>query len=88
MSEKVYMQLPLELYHFPNKVCRFCQALYRFKQALRTQFSKISTIVSSLEYSINSYDSALFLCLINQGTVLLLLYVDDMIITGNDLFLF
>ena len=31
------------------------------------------------------YDSALFLHRIDKGTILLLLYVDDMIITGDDL---
>ena len=31
------------------------------------------------------YDSALFLCRIDKDTILLLLYVDDMIITGDDL---
>ena len=31
------------------------------------------------------YDSALFLCRTDKGTILLLLYVDDMIITGDDL---
>ena len=31
------------------------------------------------------YDSALFLRRIDKGTILLLLYVDDMIITGDDL---
>ena len=31
------------------------------------------------------YDSALFLCHIDKGTILLLIYVDDMIIIGDDL---
>jgi hypothetical protein len=38
-----------------------------------------------LVYSISSYDSALFLHLTHKGTILLLLYVDDMIITNDDL---
>ena len=31
------------------------------------------------------YNSALFLCHTDKGTILLLLYVNDMIITGDDL---
>ena len=31
------------------------------------------------------YDSALFLCRTDKGTILLLMYMDDMIITGNNL---
>ena len=36
-------------------------------------------------YTVSSYDSALFLRRTDKGTILLLLYVDDMIITGDDL---
>ena len=39
----------------------------------------------SLGYMASHYDSALFLCRTNKGTILLLLYVDDMIIIGDDL---
>jgi len=38
-----------------------------------------------LGYTTSPYDSALFLLRINKGTILLLLYVDDMIITDDDL---
>ena len=34
---------------------------------------------------VSHYDSALFLRHTNKDTILLLLYVDDMIITGDDL---
>ena len=36
-------------------------------------------------YIASPYDSALFLHRTDKGTILLLLYVDDMIITGDDL---
>ena len=36
-------------------------------------------------YTASPYDSALFLRRIDKGTILLLLYVDNMIITGDDL---
>ena len=36
-------------------------------------------------YTTSPYDSALFLRHTDKGTILLLLYVDDMIITGDDL---
>jgi hypothetical protein len=37
-----------------------------------------------LNFSSNSHDSALFTRKTDHGTVVLLLYVDDMIITGDD----
>ena len=36
-------------------------------------------------YTANPYDFALFLRRTDKGTILLILYVDDMIITGDDL---
>ena len=36
-------------------------------------------------YTTNPFDSALFLRRTDKGTILLFLYVDDMIITGDDL---
>jgi hypothetical protein len=85
LSEEVYMQPPSGLSHPTNKVCRLRQALYGLKQAPRAWFAKFSATVSRLGYSINSYDSTLFIRYTNRGTILLLLYVDDMIITRDDI---
>ena len=41
--------------------------------------------MSRLGYMASHYDSALFLCCTDKGTILFLLHVDDMIITGDDL---
>jgi hypothetical protein len=84
LSEEVYMQPPPGLSFPSNKVSRLRRALYGLRQAHRAWFTKFSAIVSSLGYSISSYDSALFIHRIDRGIILLLLYVDDMIITGDD----
>uniref|UniRef100_A0A2N9HKY6 Uncharacterized protein n=1 Tax=Fagus sylvatica TaxID=28930 RepID=A0A2N9HKY6_FAGSY len=85
LSEEVYMQPPLGLSHPPNKVCRLRRALYGLKQAPRAWFAKFSSTISRLGFSISSYDSTLFLRRTGKDTILLLLYVNDMIITGDDL---
>jgi hypothetical protein len=85
LSEEVYMQLPLGLSHPTNKVCRLRRALYGLKQAPRVWFAKFSATISHLGYSISSYDSTLFIRRTDRGIILLLLYVDDMIITGDDI---
>jgi hypothetical protein len=85
LSEEVYMQPPPSLSHPLDKVCQLRRALYGLKQAPRAWFAKFSSTVSRLGFSINSYDSALFLRRTGKGTILLLLYVDDMIITRDDL---
>ena len=68
-----------------NKVCHLWRALYGLRQALRAWFAKFSSTISCLDYMVSHYDSALFLPRTDKGTILLLLYVDDMIITGDDL---
>jgi hypothetical protein len=85
LSEEVYMQLPLGLSHPTSKVCCLRQALYGLKHAPRAWFAKFSATISLLGYSINSYNSALFIHRTDCGIILLLLYVDDMIITGDDI---
>ena len=68
-----------------NKVCHLQRALYDLKQIPRAWFAKFSFTISCLGYMASHYDSALFLCRTDKGTILLLLYVDDMIIIGDDL---
>ena len=79
------MQPPPSLSVDSNKVCHLWRALYGLKQALRAWFAKFSFTISHLSYMASHYDFILFLCHTGKDTVLLLLYVDDMIIIGDDL---
>ena len=85
LSEEVYMQPLPGLSVESNKVYHLRRALYGLKQAPRSWFVKFSSTISRLGYMASHYDSALFLRHIDKGTILLLRYVDDMIITGDDL---
>uniref|UniRef100_A0A2N9GRB9 Integrase catalytic domain-containing protein n=1 Tax=Fagus sylvatica TaxID=28930 RepID=A0A2N9GRB9_FAGSY len=87
LTEEVYMQLPpgfSQPLGFSPKVCRLRRALYGLKQAPRAWFAKFSSTISQHGFSASSYDSALFFRRSDHGITLLLLYVDDMIITGDD----
>ncbi|RVW45828.1 Retrovirus-related Pol polyprotein from transposon RE1 [Vitis vinifera] len=79
------MQPPAGLSVESNKVCHLRHALYGLKQAPRAWFAKFSSTIFRLGYTASPYDSVLFLRHTDKGTILLLLYVDDMIITGDDL---
>ena len=79
------MQPPLGLSVESNKLCHLWRALYGLKQAPWAWFAKFSSTISHLGYMTSHYDYALFLRYIDKCTILLLLYVDDMIIIGNDL---
>jgi hypothetical protein len=84
LSEEVYMQPPPRLSSPLNKVCHLRQALNGLKQAPQAWFAKFSTTVSCFDYSISSYDATFFLIPMDRGIILLLLYVDDIIITRDD----
>ena len=81
------MQLPPGFSHppsFSHKVCRLRQVLYVLKQAPRAWFAKFSSTISQHGFSASSYDSTLFFWHLDHGITFLLLYVDDMIITSDD----
>jgi hypothetical protein len=84
LEEEVYMRPPPGYTCQENKVCRLRKALYGLKQALRAWFSKFHKTITQLNFSSSAHDSALFTRKTDNGTVVLLLYVDDMIITGDD----
>ena len=88
LSEEVYMKLPPGYYHppgFPRRIFRLRRALYGLKQAPRAWFAKFSSTISQHGFSCSSFDTALFLRRSGHGITILLLYVDDMIITGDDM---
>ncbi|KAJ9565671.1 hypothetical protein OSB04_001637 [Centaurea solstitialis] len=84
LSEEVYMNPPPGVSLPTGHVFRLRKALYGLKQSPRAWFEKFSTTVLSLGFSASNYDSGLFTRTTDAGTILLLLYVDDMIITGSD----
>ncbi|XP_015934834.1 uncharacterized mitochondrial protein AtMg00810-like [Arachis duranensis] len=80
----VYMKSPLG-YHCPSsKVCLLRKAFYGLKQAPRELFDKFSTTICNLGFTYSPHENALFIRKSERGVVLLLLYVDDMIITRDD----
>ncbi|KAL5770394.1 hypothetical protein ACOSP7_014548 [Xanthoceras sorbifolium] len=84
LHEEVYMASPPGVSHNPGEVCKLKKSLYGLKQALRAWFEKFSTVITSFGFSSSNHDSALFVKCTNDGRILLSLYVDDMIITGDD----
>ena len=82
LEEEVYTRPPLGYTCEENKVCRFRKALYGLHLELGLlNFTRLSP---QLNISSDGHDSALFTRKTDNGTVVLLLYVDDMLITGDD----
>ena len=79
------MMPPPRISHDFGYVCKLKKVLHGLQQAPRAWFEKFSVLISSLGFVSNSHDFALFIKCTNAGRIILSLYVDDIIITGNDI---
>lgn len=89
LKEEVYMEIPpvYDPTSGSNKVCRLNKAIYGLKQSPRAWFGRLTHVMVSLGYKQSQGDHTLFIKHAqNVKLTLLLVYVDDMIITGNDEF--
>jgi hypothetical protein len=72
-------------YYVPEgMVCHLRRSLYGLKQAPQAWFQRFSSVVTAAGFSVSAHDPALFVHMSPRGRTLLLLYVDDMIITEDD----
>ena len=88
LSDEVYMKLPPSYSHppgFPHRVFQLRQTLYGLKQAPRAWFAKFCSTISQHGFSGSYFNTILFRRRFGHGITILLLYVDDMIITGDDM---
>ena len=85
LHEEVYMQPPPSVHAPSGYVCRLRRALYGLKQAPRAWFERFVSVIRAAGFSPSEHDPALFIHRSPHGRTLLLLYVDDMLITGDDM---
>lgn len=85
LNEEVYMRQPPGFTHpdFPEHVCRLRKAIYGLKQAPWAWFQRFSTSLFNLGFTISRASLSLFIYKVGVVIIYLLLYVDDIIITGN-----
>ena len=67
-----------------NAVCRLRKALYGLKQSPRAWFDRFTAAMKKYGYKQSNSDHTLFLKRQGELVTCLLIYVDDMILTGND----
>jgi len=84
LTEEVYMQPPPGVVAPPGYVCHLRRALYGLKQAPRAWHERFVSVIQADGFSASDHDPALFVHLSPRGRTSLLLYVDDMLITGDD----
>ena len=67
-----------------RKVCRLRKSLYGLKQSPRAWFGKFSQAIETFGMQKSKSDHSIFYKNFSYGIILLLLYVDDIVITGSD----
>ena len=85
LKEEVYMWIPLGVTSpSKNSVCRLLKSLYGLKQAPWAWFEAFRGRLCTSGFTQSRYDPSLFLHTTSTGITVLLVYVDDIIITGTD----
>ncbi|KAH9705236.1 retrovirus-related pol polyprotein from transposon RE1 [Citrus sinensis] len=85
LNEEVYMRLPPGF--TSNKsgmVCRLRKSLYGLKQAPRCWFAKLAAALKTYGFAQSSSDYSFFTLYRDNIHLLMLVYVDDIIVSGNN----
>jgi hypothetical protein len=86
IEEEVYIEQPqgFEVEDRKTHVCKLKKALYGLKQAPRTWYGRIDSFLTSLGFTKSKVDSNLYFKVMNDESVILLLYVDDLFLTREE----
>ncbi|GJY38367.1 retrovirus-related pol polyprotein from transposon RE2 [Tanacetum coccineum] len=86
LQEEVYMAQPVGFIHpqYPNHVCKLRKALYDLKQAPRAWYIELKSFLVSYGFTNSVADTSLFIYNAHGVIVYFLVYIDDIIITGNN----
>ncbi|KAJ4808040.1 Retroelement pol polyprotein-like [Rhynchospora pubera] len=85
LHEEVYMRLPPGFASSqPGKVCRLRKSIYGLRQAPRMWFSKLTKALEAYGFTQSRADYSLFTCHKGNAFLAILVYVDDLVVAGND----
>lgn len=68
----------------PDHVCHLKKALYGHKQTPRAWYLELLTFLLSIGFQNSVVDTSLFILKHGSSFIYMLIYVDDILITGND----
>jgi hypothetical protein len=86
IEEEVYIEKTqrFEVEDRKTHVCKLNKALYRLKQAPGAWYGRIDGFLMSLGFTKSKVDSNLYFKVMNDESVIFLLYVDDLLLTGEE----
>ena len=86
LEDEIYMKQP-EWFMVKGKkelVCRLKKSLYGLKQSPRMLYQNFDTYIQGLGFTRSKEDHCFYFKLIGDRVIYLVLYVDDMLLIGND----
>ncbi|KAH9723455.1 retrovirus-related pol polyprotein from transposon RE1 [Citrus sinensis] len=85
LTEDVFMPQPEGFINsqFPNHICRLHKALYGLKQAPRAWYDKLKGSLVQWGFRSSKSDTSLFFKHTGSDVLIILVYVDDILITGS-----
>ena len=86
IKEEVYIEQPegFETFNHESYVCRIKRALYGLKQAPHAWYTRINNYFTRLGFTKSEADANLYHIIVDGKLLIIVLYVDDLILTGDD----
>ncbi|GKD31481.1 ribonuclease H-like domain-containing protein, partial [Tanacetum coccineum] len=84
LSEDVYMTLPPGFDIVKSKICKLNKSLYGLKQAPSQWNSKLTQALTKHGFVYSKFDYSLFTKNSDNVFIILIVYVDDIVVTGNN----
>ncbi|PKA49505.1 Retrovirus-related Pol polyprotein from transposon TNT 1-94 [Apostasia shenzhenica] len=87
LKETVYMEQLSGFTHplYPSHVCHLYKSLYGLKQALRAWFNRLGGWLQTQGFSGSKTNTSLFYQCTSTSKIYILIYVDDILVTENNL---
>lgn len=85
LNEEIYMNQPVCFSDKSEKVCHLKKSLYGLKQSSRVWNNKLNSVLTQkLGYNRSSVDQCIYFRNSEQNTIVLAVYVDDILIFGSN----
>lgn len=86
LKEEVFMAQPsgMKDQQYPNYVCKLHKAIYGLRQAPRAWHDALKSFITSHGFTMSKNDPSLFIYASGSNLAYFLVYVDDLLLTGND----
>jgi hypothetical protein len=86
IEEEVYIEKPegFETFDRESHVCRLKRALYGLKQAPHAWYTRIDSYFTRLGFTKSEADANLYQFVVEGKLLIIVLYVDDLILTGDE----